>query len=171
MKGEIQPKQNKAMKALIRIIFTGFCAILILSSTGYSQGNTHNFDEGGLIIWYPSNWKVTEHQLHFLMPKSEELSVQLEIVEAPDFDAAVKISTIELKAMFPDDMNSEITETVVNGMQVRGMQKTSDKRRAKYFILQSPSGKYVKIYCIAGKDILSKYEADIDKIIENLKPL
>ncbi|MBX7043512.1 MAG: hypothetical protein K1X85_11490 [Ignavibacteria bacterium] len=159
------------MKAILRILFTGFCSILILSPTAYSQGNTHNFDEGGLIIWYPSNWKITEHQLHFLMPNTEELSVQLEIVEAPDFDAAVKISTIELKAMFPNDMSSDITETVVNGMQVRGMQKSSEKRRAKYFVLQSPSGKYVKIYCIAAKDILTKYEADIDKIIENLKPL
>ena len=157
------------MKNFIIIILIGLCFVFLFTTRTFSQGNTHNFDEANLTIWYPSTWNISEHGLHFLMPKDEDLSFQFEVLNAPDFENALKISVIELKAIFAKEPDLIINDIDINGMSAKEINKVVGAKEALYYTIQTPENKYVRFFCITTSDILSKHRAEIKKIMENLK--
>ena len=51
----------------------------------------------------PGNWVTSEHILLLLMPKAEDLTIEVEVLNALDLSEAVELSAIELKSVFPLD--------------------------------------------------------------------
>lgn len=143
--------------------------ILAFAGTAFSQGHTHSFPEGGLSIWYPATWKLSDQKMHVLMTKDEDLSLQVELLDVPDLESAIKLSSIEIKAMFPQDPSVEVKDLDANGLTIREIDKVSEKRSAVYYIIQSSSGKLTRIFCISMPDIVSKHRSEITQIIENIK--
>jgi hypothetical protein len=156
------------MKTLLKAI-TGICFVFMLNAPVLSQGNTHKFEEANLTIWFPESWKISEHGLHFLMPKEEDMSLQFELVKAPDFDKAVKISEIELKAIFSQEPSLTIEDIDINGMPAKHIDKVLGSKQAIYYILKTPEDKYVRFFCIGKPDDIGKHVSEISKIMENVK--
>lgn len=163
-------KTFKVMKNAIFITLTAVCLTFVMTTPAIPQGNTHDFNEANLIIWYPQTWKLSEHGVHYLMPMDEDLSFQFEVLSAPNFESAVKISEIELKAIFAQDPSLTIVDTETNGMPVKEIEKILGAKEALYYTLQTPDNNYARFFCIGPKDIIAKYRGDIEKIMENVKP-
>lgn len=152
-------------------ILAGFLFIVIFTVPLFPQAKYYDYKDAGLSIWVPQNWQAKEHGMLVLTPEKEDMSIQVLVTSHDNLDRAVKESMIELKAMFPTDTDYNINEIIVNGMTVKEIGKTFEKKRIDYYLIQTPDGKVVKLFCIAMKDIALQYKDELQKIVTSIKTI
>ena len=90
--------KNLKFKSVLALFF-----VVIFISPLFSQGKFTELKDADLNIWYPDNWLVREHVLLLMMPKNEDLTLQIQLTDAIDLDAVVKESISEIKDLYPED--------------------------------------------------------------------
>lgn len=157
--------KNFKLKSVLTLFF-----IVIFISPLLSQGKFTELKNADLSIWYPDNWLVREHILLLMMPKNEELTLQFQLTDAIDLDAVVKESIKEIKDLYPLDTLIIVNDYRLNDMNVREINKTVGNDKIRYFFIETPQNKIVRVFHISPKDIALKYNNDLMKIIKNIKP-
>ena len=157
--------KNFKLKSVLTLFF-----IVIFISPLFSQGKFTELKNADLSIWYPDNWLVREHILLLMMPKNEELTLQFQLTDAIDLDAVVKESIKEIKDLYPLDTLIIVNDYRLNDMNVREINKTVGNDKIRYFFIETPQNKIVRVFHISPKDIALKYNNDLMKIIKNIKP-
>lgn len=157
--------KNLKFKSVLALFF-----VVIFISPLFSQGKFTELKDADLNIWYPDNWLVREHVLLLMMPKNEDLTLQIQLTDAIDLDAVVKESISEIKDLYPEDTLIVINKFKLNEMNVREINKNVGNDKVHYFFIETPQKKIVRVFHISPKDIALKYNNDLMKIIKNIKP-
>jgi len=159
-----------AMKNIVASIAVIFSLVVMFSPPVYSQLVQFDYESAGVSMSIPGNWVKSEHILLLLMPKSEDLTLEVEVLNALDLSEAVELSAIELKSVFPQDTSFVVDDIVINKMKVKKIDKMSGDEQLIFYFFKTPEGKIVKLHCQAPKETIVKYKGDLTKIIQSIKP-
>jgi hypothetical protein len=159
-----------AMKNVFARIAVIFSLFVMFSPPCHSQFVQFDYESAGVSMSIPSNWVTSEHILLLLMPKAEDLTLEVEVLNGLDLSEAVELSAIELKSVFPLDTSFVVNDIVINKMPVKKIDKISGDEQLIFYFLKTPTGKIVKLHCQAPKEKIVKYKGDLTKIIQSIKP-
>ena len=158
--------KNFKVKTLLTLFFiAAFVSPLI------SQGNFYNFKNAGVNFWYPDNWLVREHILLIMIPKEEDLTVNLQLMESVNLNNAVNESLNELKILYPEDTVFIVKDVEINKISAKEIKKTAGGITVNYIFLNTPEGKILKLYYTASDEKVLKYNSDLEKIKKSFKPV
>ena len=159
-----------AMKNKLARIAVVFSLVVLFSPPCYSQFVQIDYESEGVSMSIPGNWVTSEHILLLLMPKAEDLTIEVEVLNALDLSEAVELSAIELKSVFPLDTSFVVDDIVINRMPVKKIDKISGEEQLIFYFFKTPKDKIVKLHCQAPKEKILKYKSDLTKIIQSIKP-
>ncbi len=156
------------MKSRKLRILIGFFFIVIFTVPLFPQAKYHDYSAAGIRILVPQDWIAKERALLTLTTPEEDYCIIVQLTGADNLDRAVKESLIELKAMYPKDTEYNINDIVINGMNAKEIGKSFEKNRIDYYMIQTSSGKVVKLFAITKKEIALKYRKDLEKIVASI---
>ncbi|MBM4158413.1 MAG: hypothetical protein FJ216_06490 [Ignavibacteria bacterium] len=152
-----------------KVILT-FCFILFLSIPlcVQAQYKNYSFEEAGLTLSYPSDWKVQrEHVLLLLMPQPEDLTLNIELTEEVDLEHIVQESFERLKSIYPGD-SVVITEFEINRIPAKQIDCiTKDELIIKHLYILTPKDKILYANLEVPLTVFKKYKEPLKKIIQS----
>ncbi len=138
----------------------------------------YNHEEAKLKITIPDTWKVEEEEGLFVASSPDgEAAVVLTMIEAEGVEAGIKAAVEQIETQYKDLKYDDPVETKINGLDVWGfdgsglLKETNSKCSFSIALIVSPSGKIMFFHCVISENVKDKYDKDVDKIIESIKPL
>lgn len=106
--------KNFKVKTLLTLFFiAAFVSPLI------SQGNFYIFKNAGENSLYPDNRLVREHILLIMIPKEEDLTVNLKLLESVNLNNAENESLNELKILYSEDTVFIVKDVEINKIRAK----------------------------------------------------
>ena len=157
---------KKTTLMLLALVF----ALISHNLVNAQESFTH--PDAKVTITVPGGWfyETSGHVLT-MYPKSKDLGLAFNIMDASGIDAAVQKAVSDINTHFPGATVTGPTPHDVNGMTGFSLSgSATDGTQFGYSLIVTPAGKVMEIGFAAKKDAVDKYLSDITTIVNGIQP-
>ena len=142
------------------------------------MGGTYEHKEGGISIWFPDNWKISNNEgmLEATSPDEEAYAHLLVLQDVESLEAAVEAYTNELDQVVKDftPSSEEGQEVEMNGLKlfvIDGEGKVEGVTLDVGIALIASDSAVTMMITFNSKEAAKKYDQDFKKIVQSIKAI